>query len=548
MRYLKTNTATIVTVGPFFDKTDGVTLETALTITNERISATVDLNNGSAPTLVLDNVVGATSATDNDLNYIALNDAGLMQLELSAVNTNYLGRFFLVITDAANHVPVFHEFEIISAQMWDAMFGTGNLNADVVNWKGAAAPAMTGDAFARLGAPAGASVSADVAAVKADTAAILVDTGTTLDAALAVVDANVDAILVDTGTTLDAAVAAVKADTAAILIDTNATLDAKIDAILMDTGTTLDNALAAIKAETVLIVADTNELQLDWMNTGRLDTILDTAATCPTAAAIADAVWDEAAAGHVAAGSTGEKLNAAATAGDPWSTALPGTYGAGTAGKMISDIKTEVDAVLVDTGTTLDGKLSPLTLAAISDTVWDEPIADHGSIGTTGKELSDAAAAGSPPTAAQIADAVWDEAAIDHTTTGSFGAVVAAAFAAAFPTTTAIAAAVWAKIITGAVSAEVALANLYNGFSAYSEAGAGPGGIATTITVNVGGVPADGVEVWASTDIAGANVIAGTLITDAFGHAVFMLDAGTYYLWKQKAAINFTNPETIVVS
>jgi hypothetical protein len=40
---------------------------------------------------------------------------------------------------------------------------------------------QTGDAFARLGAPAGASVSADVAAVKSDTAAILVDTGTTLD-------------------------------------------------------------------------------------------------------------------------------------------------------------------------------------------------------------------------------------------------------------------------------------------------------------------------------------------------------------------------------
>lgn len=41
--------------------------------------------------------------------------------------------------------------------------------------------AQTGDSFARLGAPAGASVSADVAAVKVDTAAILVDTGTTLD-------------------------------------------------------------------------------------------------------------------------------------------------------------------------------------------------------------------------------------------------------------------------------------------------------------------------------------------------------------------------------
>src|SRR5210317_1407260 len=37
---------------------------------------------------------------------------------------------------------------------------------------------QTGDAFARLGAPAGASVSADVAAVKVDTAATLDDTGT----------------------------------------------------------------------------------------------------------------------------------------------------------------------------------------------------------------------------------------------------------------------------------------------------------------------------------------------------------------------------------
>ncbi len=50
--------------------------------------------------------------------------------------------------------------------------------ADVSAWLGATAPAMTGDAYARLGAPAGASVSADVAAVKGDSAAILADTGT----------------------------------------------------------------------------------------------------------------------------------------------------------------------------------------------------------------------------------------------------------------------------------------------------------------------------------------------------------------------------------
>jgi hypothetical protein len=48
----------------------------------------------------------------------------------------------------------------------------GMVDSNVIDWKGAAAPAMTGDAFARLGAPAGASVSADVAAVKTDTAAV----------------------------------------------------------------------------------------------------------------------------------------------------------------------------------------------------------------------------------------------------------------------------------------------------------------------------------------------------------------------------------------
>lgn len=61
------------------------------------------------------------------------------------------------------------------------------------------------------------------------------------------------------------------------------------------------------------------------------------AATAPSAATIADAVWDEAISGHLTAGSTGNALNAAGSAGDPWSTSLPGAYGAGTAGKIIGD-------------------------------------------------------------------------------------------------------------------------------------------------------------------------------------------------------------------
>lgn len=147
MRFLRTNTAVMVTVGPFYDKTDGVTIETALTITNERITLTADTDAGSAPTNILDNVTGATSATANDLNYITGNDAGLMQLELAAADVNRLGRMFLSITDAANHCPVFHEFMVLPAMIYDAfVLGTDVLDASMTQILGTAVstPATAG--------------------------------------------------------------------------------------------------------------------------------------------------------------------------------------------------------------------------------------------------------------------------------------------------------------------------------------------------------------------------------------------------------------------
>lgn len=203
--YLRTNTATIIAVGPFLDRSDGVTIEGSLTITNERITAIAETDDGNAPTVVLDNVTGATAGTDNDLNYITGNDAGYMQLELTAANLNRLGRFKVSVTDAANHVPVFHEFIILPAVIYDSLvLGTDLLQTDLTQILGVAQSAtdlkdfaddgydpatnkvqgvvltdtvttytgntpQTGDSYARLGAPAGASVSADIAAIEAQT-------------------------------------------------------------------------------------------------------------------------------------------------------------------------------------------------------------------------------------------------------------------------------------------------------------------------------------------------------------------------------------------
>ncbi len=77
--------------------------------------------------------------------------------------------------------------------------------------------------------------------------------------------------------------------------------------------------------------------------------------------------------------------------------------------------------------------------------------------------------------------------------------------------------------------------------------GSGSGAVSTTVTVTVSSLPRDGVEVWVTTDLAGLNVVANG-VTDALGEVDFLLDAGTYFVWKQLAGVNFTNPQTMVVS
>jgi hypothetical protein len=71
----------------------------------------------------------------------------------------------------------------------------------------------------------------------------------------------------------------------------------------------------------------------------------------------------------------------------------------------------------------------------------------------------------------------------------------------------------------------------------------GPGAAPYEIIINdPDGNPLDGVNVWISTDLAGANVIFNGF-TDTFGKVTPMLDAGDYFAWKQLAGFVFTNPQ-----
>lgn len=138
MRFLKTNTATRVTVGPFLDRTDGITPETALTVTSCKLTLMVDT--GGVPTLVLDTNPTASGGA-NDMVHVTGDDAGFYDLELAAANVNYVGSAMLALTDAATHCPVFHEFTILPAAVYDSLIGgTDTLPADVTQWNGTAVP------------------------------------------------------------------------------------------------------------------------------------------------------------------------------------------------------------------------------------------------------------------------------------------------------------------------------------------------------------------------------------------------------------------------
>lgn len=202
-------------LGPFLDSTDGVTPETALSIANTDIKLWK---------------MGTTSLANKNSGGATHISGGIYHATLDATDTDTPGAMIAFVS-VSGALPIKVEFEVVSANVYDALIGgTDLLQVDVTDWKNATAPAMTGDAFARLGAPAGASVSADVASIKTDT-------GTTIPAALAVIDDF-----------LDTEVAAIKAKTDNLPAS---------PAAVSDIPTALQNADALLNRD-MSAVSDTN--------------------------------------------------------------------------------------------------------------------------------------------------------------------------------------------------------------------------------------------------------------------------------------------------
>lgn len=76
----------------------------------------------------------------------------------------------------------------------------------------------------------------------------------------------------------------------------------------------------------------------------------------------------------------------------------------------------------------------------------------------------------------------------------------------------------------------------------------GVGGKTNVITVNNNvAQPLAGVDVWVTSDPAGAIIVAQGF-TNTQGQVTFYLNSGVYFVWMKLAGWNFTNPQTLVVT
>ena len=113
---LKQSTAVDVIIGVFVDDADGKTVEAALTIE--------DAN-------VLLSKLGQGLTAKNDANDAAYDANGFYNCPLNATDTNTLGTLQLSC-NMAGALPVYHEFMVVTANVWDTLCAADKLDVNLV--------------------------------------------------------------------------------------------------------------------------------------------------------------------------------------------------------------------------------------------------------------------------------------------------------------------------------------------------------------------------------------------------------------------------------
>lgn len=113
--FLKTGFVATITIGPFLDKTDGVTAETGL---------------GNVPIEVSKN--GAAFVARNSATVVAHDAEGWYRVELSATDTGTNGQLVVKAQDSATHLPVWATYTCMDPQRFTSLItGVSELDINV---------------------------------------------------------------------------------------------------------------------------------------------------------------------------------------------------------------------------------------------------------------------------------------------------------------------------------------------------------------------------------------------------------------------------------
>ena len=131
--WLRQSTSVTTKLGPFVDKTDGVALEVGLATAMDNATTGIRVSKN-----------GGTYADRNDATAPSYDAMGDYNIVLSTTDTNTLGKLRIIFEEAATTLPVWKDFMVVPAVVYDAIvLGTDNLDVNVVQWLGTAAATPT---------------------------------------------------------------------------------------------------------------------------------------------------------------------------------------------------------------------------------------------------------------------------------------------------------------------------------------------------------------------------------------------------------------------
>lgn len=120
--WLRVSTAVEVAIGPFLDSVDGSSIENGLTITQPDIRLKKN---------------GGAWAQKNAAQTLTHEENGWYEISLDATDTNTLG-ILIVVVHEAGALPVWREFLVVTANVYDTFFSTDLLQVDLTQLLGSA--------------------------------------------------------------------------------------------------------------------------------------------------------------------------------------------------------------------------------------------------------------------------------------------------------------------------------------------------------------------------------------------------------------------------